>query len=84
MLQQKVLKGDKRDKRSYFGSYKENYDNIIRRKELSNVNNLYSCKYGLDLVLYKRKYYCPEVLLKWPNDGKYAKGYLKAKDNKML
>lgn len=82
MLQQKVLKGDERDKSNSFWSYKENYDNIIRKKEL--IDNFYSYKHAWDVVIYKRRYYCPEVLLKWPNDGKYAKGYLKAKDNKML
>lgn len=79
MLQQKVLKGDERDKSNSFWSYKENYDNIIRRKD-----GLYSYKYNLDIVLYKRKYYSPEVLLEWSNNGKYAKDYLKVKDNKML
>lgn len=84
MLQQKVLKGDERDKSNSFWSYKENYDNIIRKKCHDNSLGLYSYKYNLDLIIYKRRYYCPEVLLKWPNEGKYAKGYLKAKDNKML
>lgn len=83
MLQQKVLKGDERDKSNSFWSYKDNCDNIIRRKEFNSINDLYSYKYNLDIVLYKRKYYSPEVLLEWSNNGKYTK-YIRDSNKKML